>query len=321
MSTRDRISDSDNLLQLPELRIVLLGYRLAGKSSAGNTILGKKLFNSKETTALCMKRQGEVAGRWVTVVDTPGWWWNEPAKWTSERVRREIVVSRSICPPGPHIFLLVIRGDDSFTEEYRMAVQEHLELLGETVWRKTLVLFTRGDCLGDSIEQHIESEGKALLWLVEKCGNRYHVLDNKYRGDGPQVTELLEKIEEMVVENNGDGGLSQTNWEDWSFLKKRGPLRRTNSMSNKIYRSGGSISDNSSLGASINGSIRSAIDRLRARSLGNCDMASLSSGIASMSPSEESSQSSRLGGFLLPRILRRKKNLSTVNESDVNIRK
>ncbi|KAL0967179.1 hypothetical protein UPYG_G00248770 [Umbra pygmaea] len=115
------------------------------------------------------------------------------------------MLSVSLCPPGPHTLLLVIRGDTSFTEEHRRGIEEHLDLLSELVWSHTIVLFTRGDCLGDTtIELHIESEGKALQWLVEKCGNRYHVLNNKNRGDRTQVTELLEKIEEMVALNSGD---------------------------------------------------------------------------------------------------------------------
>ncbi|XP_050985250.1 GTPase IMAP family member 9-like [Labeo rohita] len=79
-----------------------------------------------------------------------------------------------------------------------------MEPLGERVWNHMLVLFTVGAELGETpIELFIASEGDALQWLTEKCGNRYHVLNNKNCGDGSQVTELLEKIEEMVAENRG----------------------------------------------------------------------------------------------------------------------
>ncbi|XP_036376429.1 uncharacterized protein LOC118772232 [Megalops cyprinoides] len=190
--------------RLSELRIVLLGGRYAGKSSAGNTILGREEFESGIRTAQCVKRQGEVAGRQLTVIDTPGWWRNNSVKKTPELDKQEIVRSVSLCPPGPYALFLVINVSSSFTETNRRAAQEHLELLSERVWRHTIVLFTRGDWLGDTtIEQHIESEGKTLQWLVEKCGNRYHVLNNENRDDGTQVTELLEKIEEVVAGHGG----------------------------------------------------------------------------------------------------------------------
>ncbi|XP_067088553.1 GTPase IMAP family member 8-like isoform X2 [Osmerus mordax] len=197
---RSQMGDS---LHLSDLRIVLLGGRYAGKSSSGNTILGREEFDLR-TTAQCVKRQGEVAGRQVTVVDTPGWWRQLHVEHTTELVKQEIVHSVSLCPPGPHTLLLVIGLDVSFTEKERRSVEGHLQLLSEKVWSHTIVLFTCGDCLGDTtIEQHIEREGKALQWLVEKCGNRYHVLNNENRGDDTQVTELLDKVEEMVAANRG----------------------------------------------------------------------------------------------------------------------
>lgn len=64
-----------------------------------------------------------------------------------------------------------------------------------------MVLFTCGDMLGDtSIEEHIECEGEHLAQLVEKCGNRYHVLSWNDKED--KVIELIKKLEEMVARNS-----------------------------------------------------------------------------------------------------------------------
>ncbi|XP_062336318.1 uncharacterized protein LOC134035336 [Osmerus eperlanus] len=248
---------SGDSLHLSELRIVLLGGRDEGKSSSGNTILGREEFDLR-TTAQCVKRQGEVAGRQVTVVDTPGWWRIYPVESTTELVKQEIVHSVSLCPPGPHTLLLVIKLDVSFTEEDRRSVEGHLQLLSERVWSHTIVLFTHGDCLGDTtIEQHIETEGKALQWLVEKCGNRYHVLNNENRGDDSQVTELLDKTEEMVAANSGDVFYpdidisKEMNWSSEEYQTSPLPLKRAKSIEGvPPNKWGGGRSDVLSLGSS-----------------------------------------------------------------------
>uniref|UniRef100_A0A673I8H7 GTPase IMAP family member 8 n=1 Tax=Sinocyclocheilus rhinocerous TaxID=307959 RepID=A0A673I8H7_9TELE len=185
------------------IRLILLGAKGSGKSSTGNSILaaGSDLsFTAKKRTTQCTKETLTVAGIQITVVDTPGWWMNYFTQDSSAFDKEEIVKSVYLCPPGPHTFLLVVRVDRSFTEIYRRAIEEHIELISKDVWNHSIVLLTFGDWLGDTtIEQYIESEGKTLQWLVERCGNRYHVLNNKSLGNNFQITELLEKIWEMTA--------------------------------------------------------------------------------------------------------------------------
>ncbi|CAL9692969.1 unnamed protein product [Knipowitschia caucasica] len=191
---------------MTEIRIVLLGAKGYGKSSVFNTILGNNQENSETTRTACNRvGQATVFGRHVTVVDTPGWWCNYYSHETPMFDKREMVLSLSLCPPGPHAFLLVIRVDRAFTDTYRRAIEEHVEVISDRIWNRLIVLFTFGDWLGSTTtEQYIESEGKPLQWVVDRCDNRYHILNNKTKGDGFQVRELLGKIEEMVSATGSD---------------------------------------------------------------------------------------------------------------------
>lgn len=149
-------------------------------------------------------RHGSVDQTEVTVVDTPGWWKGFLAVDTSQTVKDEMLRSMFLCPPGPHVFLLVIDADTAFNAKILDAVTSHVELLGEAVWKHTIIVFSRGDWLGSSsIEEIIEGEGdgQALQSLVEQCENRYHVFNNKNTDGDTQVTELLEKILGTVAVN------------------------------------------------------------------------------------------------------------------------
>lgn len=190
----------EKLRHATDIRIVLLGAKGSGKTSTLNTILNRPGDQVLGRTAQCMMGGGLVFGRRLTVVDTPGWWMNYFSQETSVFDRDQLILSPSLCPPGPHVFLLTVRVDRAFTETYRRAVQEHLQLFGQPVWTRVILLFTFGDWLGGaSIERCIESEGPPLTWLVERCGNRYHVVDNRTGGEGFQVRELILRIEEMLA--------------------------------------------------------------------------------------------------------------------------
>lgn len=175
---------------------MLLGWVLSGKTLAGSVILGADI--SFDKTAKCVRTCGEVNGRQITVVDTPSWWKFLPHQLNADSVKTEILKAMD---SSPHAFLLVIPADTSFLEEQLEVILENMRPLGEKVWRQTMVLFTWGGSLGNKpIEYHIESEGDALVRLVEMCGNRYHVFESM-REDRTQVNQLLEKIEEMIMES------------------------------------------------------------------------------------------------------------------------
>lgn len=183
---------------LPEIRIVLLGQIDAGKSSTGNTILGREEFQLTQHSDACVMRQREVFGKHVTVVEAPGWSRNSKI---GKKLLQQIALNFS-----PHVFLLVIRSDRSFTEDQKNSFQYHLKQIDknlkceQSIWSQTIVLFTCGEWLGYTfIEQYIESEGTHIVWLLGECGERYHVFKNRSNDKDRQVKDLLEKIEDLVI--------------------------------------------------------------------------------------------------------------------------
>ncbi|KAK9976807.1 hypothetical protein ABG768_022008 [Culter alburnus] len=131
----------------------------------------------------------------MRIIDTPGLIGASEEK-TKNEIEKLVIMS----DPGPCVFLLVIKVG-RFTDEEKNTVKWMQENFGEEALCYTIILFTHADHLKEkTLDQYIR-DTPGLQELTEGFGGRFHSFNNESMENRDQVTELLEKIEEMM-ENN-----------------------------------------------------------------------------------------------------------------------
>uniref|UniRef100_A0A3B1KEI5 GTPase IMAP family member 8 n=1 Tax=Astyanax mexicanus TaxID=7994 RepID=A0A3B1KEI5_ASTMX len=189
MPTQSEIMDKPSPLKLSQrLNLVLCGSNRVMKSSISDLILGQRELRP-DSSSVCVRREAEVCGHQITLVELPALYNNY---FSEKEVMRDTLRCVIHCDPGIHAFLLILP-EGHLADEDKGELEMLQRIFGSTL-NSYIIFLINTESLQEGME--IDKETKTF---TETYRGGYYTF-----GHVPDVSGLMERVQELLLENNGD---------------------------------------------------------------------------------------------------------------------